>query len=113
MINGPPLGPAGTAANALVILVHGYGSNGNDLISFAPMVQSVLPNAAFIAPNALVPYPGVPSGYQWWPIQSFSVEELTVGTVAATPALDAFITNELSRHDLSEDRLLLGSARRA
>ena len=77
------------------------------------MVQSVLPNAAFIAPNAPVSCPSVPGGYQWWPIQSFSVEERTVGTVAATPALDAFITNELSRHELSEDCLLLGSARRA
>jgi phospholipase/carboxylesterase len=107
MIDGPRLGPVGTAANALVILLHGYGSNGDDLISLAPMVQSILPDAAFVAPNAPTRCPGMPCGYQWWPIQSFSVEERKAGAVAATPALDAFITDELSRHGLSEDRLLL------
>lgn len=107
MIDGPRLGPVGTAADALIILLHGYGSHGGDLIALAPMVQSVLPGAAIIAPNAPMPCPGVPGGYQWWPIQSFSVEERKNGVVAATPALDAFITQELAKHGLSEDRLIL------
>ena len=107
MIDGPRLGPGGADADALVILLHGYGSNGDDLIALAPMVQSVLPNAAIVAPNAPMSCPGVPGGSQWWSIDSFSVEERSAGAVAATPALEAFITHELEKHGLSEDRLLL------
>jgi phospholipase/carboxylesterase len=107
MIDGPRLGPPGSNASALVILLHGYGSNGADLISLAPMLQKVMPDAAFVAPNAPVRCPGMPDGYQWWPIQSFSLSERLAGAVAAAPVLDAFISAELSRHRLSEERLLL------
>jgi phospholipase/carboxylesterase len=90
-----------------VVLLHGYGSNGDDLISLAPMLQSILPDAAFVAPDAPTPCPGTAGGFQWWPIQSFSMQERTTGAVAAAPTLDAFISDELGKHGLSEDRLLL------
>jgi phospholipase/carboxylesterase len=107
MIDGPRLGPSGSHATSLVILLHGYGSNGDDLISLAPMLQAVLPAAAFVAPNAPLRCPGMPGGYQWWPIQSFSMRERTTGALAAAPALDEFMSAELARHGVAEDRLLL------
>lgn len=107
MIDGPRLGPQGPTATSLVVLLHGYGSNGDDLISLAPMLQSILPDAAFVAPDAPTPCPGTAGGFQWWPIQSFSMQERTTGAVAAAPTLDAFISDELGKHGLSEDRLLL------
>jgi phospholipase/carboxylesterase len=107
MIDGPRLGPHGPTATSLVVLLHGYGSNGDDLISLAPMLQSILPDAAFVAPDAPTPCPGTAGGFQWWPIQSFSMQERTTGAEAAAPTLDAFISDELGKHGLSEDRLLL------
>ena len=50
-LSGPALAPAsGGAATSLVILLHGVGADGNDLIGLAPHFARVLPEAAFIAP---------------------------------------------------------------
>jgi phospholipase/carboxylesterase len=107
-LDGPRLSPAsGGRARSLVVLVHGYGSNGDDLISLAPLVQPLLPDAAFVAPNAPSRIPNLAEAYQWWPIRSFSTQERSAGAVAAAPAIDAFLTEELARLDLGNDRLLL------
>jgi phospholipase/carboxylesterase len=105
MIDGPRVAPAsGTAAGSLVILLHGYGSNGEDLISLAPHWGGLLPTTAFVAPNAPQPCPGAPGGYQWWAITG---GDRARGAAQAAPVLDAFIDAELARHGLTEDRLAL------
>ena len=107
-LDDPRLTPlAGSKPNALIILVHGYGSNGEDLISLARLIQPALPAAAFVAPNAPSQIPRMAAAYQWWPIETFSMAERTAGAASAAPALDAFITQELERTGLSSDRLLL------
>jgi phospholipase/carboxylesterase len=93
--------------NALVVLIHGYGSNGDDLISLAAMIQPSLPDAAFVAPNAPSQIPGMAAAHQWWPIETFSMAERAAGAAAAAPGLDAFITDELENAGLASDRLLL------
>lgn len=107
-LDGPRLVPlSGSKPNALVILIHGYGSNGDDLISLARMIQPALPHATFMAPNAPSQIPSMAAAYQWWPIETFSMAERAAGAAAAAPALDAFITEELKAADLTSDRLLL------
>jgi phospholipase/carboxylesterase len=107
-LNGPRLvALSGSKPNALVILIHGYGSNGDDLISLARMIQPALPDAAFVAPNAPSQIPRMAAAHQWWPIETFSMAERAAGAAAAAPALDAFITHALEEADLPSDRLLL------
>jgi len=108
LLDGPRLAPlSGSQPDALVILIHGYGSNGDDLISLAAMMQPSLPNAAFVAPNAPSQLPHMAAAYQWWPIETFSMAERAAGAAAAAPALDAFISQELDKAGLASDRLLL------
>jgi len=108
LLDGPRLTPlSGLQPDALVILIHGYGSNGDDLISLAGMIRPSLPNAAFVAPNAPSQLPHMAAAYQWWPIQTFSMAERAAGAAAAAAGLDAFITQELERAGLTSDRLLL------
>ena len=108
MLDGPRLAPlSGAKADALVILIHGYGSNGDDLISLARMIQPALPHAAFVAPNAPSQMPRMAAAYQWWPIETFSMAERAAGAAAAAPTLDAFITAEIEAAGLSSDRVLL------
>ena len=57
---------SGEPARSLVILLHGYGSNGDDLIGLAPHWRGALPETAFVSPNAPERCPGAPGGYQWW-----------------------------------------------
>ena len=108
MLDGPRLTPlSGSAPDSLIILIHGYGSNGEDLISLARMIQPALPRTAFVAPNAPSQIPHMAAAHQWWPIKTFSTAERAVGTAAAAPGLDAFITQELAAAGLASNRCLL------
>lgn len=105
---GPIVMPAsGRDPQQLVILIHGYGSNGDDLIGLAPHWQSALPDAVFVAPNALSPCPGAPGGYQWWPLTTLSMAERAAGARQAAPVLDGFIDEQLARFNLTEQELAL------
>jgi phospholipase/carboxylesterase len=107
-LDGPRLKPlSNSKPSSLVILLHGYGSNGDDLISLASMIQPALPDTAFVAPNAPSRIPRMAAAHQWWPIETFSMAERAAGAAAAAPGLDAFITEELDRASLTGDRLLL------
>lgn len=108
LLDGPRLAPlSGVRPNALVVLIHGYGSNGADLISLASMMQPSFPDAAFVAPDAPSQLPHMAAAHQWWPIETFSMAERATGAAAAAPRLDAFISEELESAGLSADRLLL------
>jgi phospholipase/carboxylesterase len=104
-LTGPRLPPRQGAATHLVVLAHGYGADGNDLIGLAPHFQQVVPTAAFVSPNAPERCPG--AGYQWFALSRIDPHELARGVVAAAPVLDAFLDAELARLNLTGDRLAL------
>ncbi len=107
-LGGPFALPAsGRDPRSIVILLHGYGSNGGDLMGLVPYWQAALPDTAFFSPNAPQPCPGVPDGYQWWSLSDLSRESRAAGVRNAAPAVDAFIDARLGQYGLSEDRLAL------
>ena len=105
-LSGPRLPPARGTPTHLIVLCHGYGADGNDLIGLAPYWQRVLPTAAFVAPNAPERCPGSP-GYQWFPIARLDPRETQRGVTQAAGVLDAFLEAELARYQLTADRLAL------
>jgi phospholipase/carboxylesterase len=100
------MAPARGAATHLVVLVHGYGADGQDLIGLAQHWQSLLPTVAFAAPNAPTRVPGS-SGYQWFPISRIDPHEMRKGVEAAAPVLDEYLDGELARLGLGPERLAL------
>lgn len=107
-IDGPRVPPArGGKPDALVILLHGYGSNGADLISLAPYWAQALPGAAFVSPNAIEPVPQVPGGYQWFPISNLDPHLMEQGARVAAQSVDRFIDRELEKYGLDGGRLAL------
>ena len=104
-LDGPRMPPLRGPATHLVVLCHGYGSDGNDLIGLAPHWQKALPGAAFVAPNAPERVPG--AGYQWFPLSRIDPEETARGTLAAAPKLNAFVDAELARLHLTGEKLAL------
>ena len=106
-LNGPRHGPEAGAARALVILLHGLGADGNDLIGLAPHFAEVVPEAAFVSPHAPFPCDIAPFGRQWFSLQVREPEAILGGVRAAAAHLEAFIARELEVHGLSEDRLAL------
>jgi phospholipase/carboxylesterase len=107
LLSGPRLPPARGAATHLVVLCHGYGADGNDLLGLAPHWQRLLPTAAFVAPNAPERCAGGPSGYQWFPISRLDPQEMAKGVQSAAPRLDAFLEAELARLELPAERMAL------
>ena len=107
-LDGPRLPPtSGEPARQLVILLHGYGADGEDLIGIAPYMARLVPEAAFVSPHAPERCAMQPMGYQWWGIDTFSREERLAGAERAAPILDAFIDAELAQLGLDESRLAL------
>jgi len=104
-LSGPRVSPKSGKPNALVVLLHGYGSDGDDLIGLAEPLSQLLPRAAFVAPNAPMPCPG--ARFMWFPITELDPRAMHMGVVAATPALKAFIDGELLHLGLGADRLIL------
>jgi phospholipase/carboxylesterase len=100
------MAPARGPATHLVVLVHGYGADGQDLIGLAQHWQGLLPSVAFAAPNAPTRIPGGP-GYQWFPISRIDPHEMQKGVEAAGPALDEYLDAELTRLGLPPERLAL------
>jgi phospholipase/carboxylesterase len=105
-LDGPRVEPRGTAS-ALVVLLHGYGANGEDLIALADGWQHWLPQAVFVAPNAPESIPGMPGALQWFPLTFRDPGERWRGVVAVRPLLDRFLDGELARYRLGPERLVL------
>ena len=106
-LDGPRHGRPPGQADALVILLHGLGADGNDLIGLAPVFAQVLPNAAFVSPHAPFPCDMAPFGRQWFSLQNLDQDAILAGVGAAAPHLEAFIDQELDRHGLGDERLAL------
>jgi phospholipase/carboxylesterase len=106
-LDGPRLEPRGHAASALVVLLHGYGANGDDLIGLGESWRGMLPHAAFVAPNAPEMIPGMHGALQWFALTLRDPSEYWRGVAAARPALDGFLDAELARYRLPAGRLVL------
>jgi phospholipase/carboxylesterase len=108
IIDGPRLAPRdGQPPKKLVIFVHGYGSNGQDLIGLGQHWARALPHVQWVSPNAPDPVPGSVGGYEWFPISNLDPHRIEAGAAAAGPVLDAFIDQELARYRLTEKDLAL------
>ena len=105
-LDGPRLAPLGGTARQLVVLVHGYGADGNDLIALGRMWQPRFADAAFVAPNAPETVPGGP-GHQWFAVDRLDPVTAESGVTAAAPALEAFIDAELKAQAVGPENLVL------
>ncbi|MFZ3234034.1 MAG: prolyl oligopeptidase family serine peptidase [Stellaceae bacterium] len=107
-LSGPSRPPAaGGQPKQLVILLHGLGADGNDLIGLAPHWAPFLPQAEFVSPNAPFPCDMAAYGYQWFSSQDRSPPAVLAGVRAAAPILDAFVDEALAERGLDDTALAL------
>jgi phospholipase/carboxylesterase len=108
VLAGPSYGPAaGGKPTALVVLLHGLGTDGHDLIPLAPVLANALPRALFVAPSAPFPCEMPPLGRQWFSFADRSPAALMNGVVVAAPILSAFLDAQLRGLDLPPEALAL------
>jgi len=106
-LDGPRLEPRSGRARQLVVFLHGYGADGNDLIEIGRAWQGLLPDAAFASPHAPRPCGQAPTGREWFPLTSRNPDERWTRVNEAAPILDRFLDAELSRRNLPPSALAL------
>ena len=106
-LDGPRLEPQSAAARALVVFLHGYGADGNDLIGLGREWAQLLPDAAFVSPHAPEPCGQAPVGRQWFPLTFRDPNERWLGCQKVAPRLESFLDAELKRRNLPASALAL------
>src|SRR5450755_3035786 len=106
-LDGPRIEPRSGIARHLVVFLHGYGADGNDLIEIGRAWQGLLPDAAFVSPHAPRPCGQAPSGREWFPLTFRDPGERWAGVNQAAPALNSFLDAELTRRQLPPSALAL------
>jgi phospholipase/carboxylesterase len=107
-LSGPVRKPAsGGKPRQLVVLLHGVGADGNDLIGLAPYWAPAVPDAEFISPDAPFPCDMAPYGRQWFSLQNRSAAALLAGVRATAPILDAFLDDALASRGLDASKMAL------
>lgn len=106
-LNGPRIEPRSGKARQLVVFLHGYGADGNDLIEIGRAWAGLLPDAAFVSPHAPRPCGQAPMGREWFPLTFRDPNERWIGVNAAAPVLNAFLDAELARRQLPPQALAL------
>lgn len=121
-LSGPSMGTrSGKEATSAVIFLHGYGADGDDLISLGSFFGEGLPDTAFYSPDAPEPCEMLPFGRQWFSLAQYDPEmmrrspetmgpvyqALHKGAIAAAPILNNFIDEILAKHNFSASQLAL------
>lgn len=109
-LQGPILEPETGEVKQLVVMLHGVGSNGDDLISLAPILADALPDTLFFSPNGIERYDQAPDdfvGYQWFSLASRSPHHLLRGAAQAASIMNPALDELLSRYHIDDSKLAL------
>jgi len=97
-------------ASSLVILVHGYGADGADLLGLADPLGEHMPDTVFVAPNAPNRCSNNPMGYEWFPIpwlDGSSEEAAAQGMARSVEDLNAFIDETIAAEGVDDAHTIL------
>jgi phospholipase/carboxylesterase len=90
-----------SALRALVIFLHGVGSNGADLAPIGQMWAPAMPGVAFASPDAPQRFGAFGSAYQWFSIAGVTPENRADRVEAARAGFDATIDAVMAEHGLA------------
>lgn len=95
---------------SVVVLLHGYGADGTDLLGLADPLAPHMPDTTFVAPNAPESCIGNPMGFQWFPIpwlDGSSQEEAETGMGRAVDDLNAYLDAVIEEEGITPDKLII------
>ncbi len=95
---------------SLVVFLHGYGANAQDLLGLADPLAPHMPDTVFMAPDAPEQCAGSPMGYQWFPIpwiDGSSEEDSAAGMERAVGDLNAYLDTVMQEEGISADKTIL------
>lgn len=98
------------SAHSVVVFLHGYGANGEDLLSLADPMAEHMPDTIFYSPDAPERCPGNPGGFQWAPIpfmDGSSEEEARAARERSAAELNAYLDDILVDLDLEPENMAI------
>ena len=110
VLNAGRRAPLSGSTRSVIVLLHGYGANGADLLGLADPLAEHLPDTLFVAPDAPEVCAGSPMGFQWFPIpwiDSSTEEEAERGMLAAAEDLNAFLDALMIDEDVLPEQVVL------
>ena len=109
-LSGPMLPPkSGGAPKQLMVLLHGYGANGDDLIGLGWEWRELWPDMLFVSPNAPDVCAQNPGGFQWFPLAVDRIAGRIEGAALARPVLVNFLMDVWAQTGLGPaDTVLCG-----
>lgn len=93
--------------NYLVVFLHGWGSDGNDLIQIAHLWNNQLNDLTFLAPHGPEVCTGNPAGKQWFDILNNDESTIIEGLNKAYLDLMGYINFHLKKYQLSKNNFFL------
>ena len=110
VLNSERRGAASGKGSSLVVFLHGYGANAQDLLGLADPLAPHMPDTVFVAPDAPEQCAGSPMGYQWFPIpwiDGSSEEDAAAGMARAVDDLNAYLDQVMQEEGISADKTVL------
>ena len=95
---------------SVVVFLHGYGADGNDLLGLADPLAEHMPDTVFVAPDAPEKCVNNPMGYQWFPIPWLdgSSEAAAAASMAQSAEdLNAYLDKVIADEGITPAQLLL------
>lgn len=107
-LSGPMLPPkSGGVPKQLMVLLHGYGADGQDLISLGWQWRELWPDMLFVAPNAPDVCAQNPAGFQWFPLKTDRIAGRVEGVSNARPVLVNFLIDIWAQTGISPAQTVL------
>jgi phospholipase/carboxylesterase len=101
---------SGGPAKQVMVLLHGYGADGADLIGLGTEWREAYPDMLFVSPNAPWPCARNPAGFEWFALSDRPLEDFRrEGADRARPVIVNFLIDLWSQTGLSaRDTVLCG-----
>jgi len=99
--------PENNIINSAVILLHGYGGDGNDISAVTLNWKRFLPETIFLCPNGHEECPINPNGFQWFNLDNDDPVYIIEETIKAEKKLNVFINEIKTEYNLSNSKICI------
>lgn len=91
----------------LMVMLHGYGSNGDDLKSLAPFFESILPDTYFYSPDGIEPCELGVYGFQWFSLFDRSEEAIFNELSTKAEKVRKIIVKKAEELEIPQENIIL------
>lgn len=91
----------------LMVVLHGVGSNADNIFPLAKTLSSFAPDADVLVPDGLFPWSGGPNAREWYSLQNIDDLQRADRVEPAGVALSAWLDEELAKRKLDGSKLIV------